>query len=90
MLILGVGPFVANFVCTWLGNEFALARNAAGAPTKFDFKPIFQVSLSAALVAALLLLLFFHPPVKNDPEEPAPPLSADDAWKKAEGETQPT
>jgi predicted MFS family arabinose efflux permease len=57
-LILGAGPFVANFVSLQLGKHYSLGDN------KFDFKHIFQYPLVAALLAAALLLAFFHPPPK--------------------------
>ncbi len=75
VLILGVGPFVANFVCGRLKEAYAVGNTV-------DYKVVFQFSMGAALVAALLLLLFFHPPrsvsqepVIDKPEEQAPPLA---------------
>lgn len=75
VLILGVGPFVANFVCGRLKEAYAVDNTV-------DYKVVFQFSMGAALVAALLLLLFFHPPrsvsqepVIDKPEEQAPPLA---------------
>jgi len=76
LLILGVGPFVANFASSWLGEMFALARDAKGVPIRFDFQSIFSVSLSAALIGALLLLVFFHPPAKKELEKPSLPPDA--------------
>lgn len=60
-LILGAGPFVANFICTRLGDRYELGANADGVKT-YDFRKIFEVPLAAALLAAALLLVFFHPP----------------------------
>jgi nucleoside transporter len=88
LLILGVGPFVANFVCGWLGGRFATEWNDKGVPTQFDFRPIFEVSMGAALAAALLLLLFFHPPSKKDLEKPGLPFDAEDPWRKAQADKQ--
>jgi nucleoside transporter len=62
-LILGLGPFVANFIETRLGEKYAVGKS-------FNFHAIFLYSLGAALVAALILLLFFHPPPKK--ESPVP------------------
>ena len=58
-LILGVGPFVANFLCVRLNQMYKIGKN------QFDFKSIFLYPSGAALFAALLLLLFFHPPKKS-------------------------
>lgn len=60
-LILGAGPFVANFACTRLGDLYLIAKD------RYDFKQIFQYPLAAALVGAILLLVFFHPPDKKEP-----------------------
>jgi nucleoside transporter len=55
VLILGIGPFVANFVCGRLKEAYTVNNMV-------DYPAVFQYSMDAALVAALLLLLFFHPP----------------------------
>ena len=54
VLILGVGPFVANFACGKLR-----AANTVGG--KLDYPVVFQYSLFAAVIGAVLLALFFHP-----------------------------
>ena len=64
-LILGIGPFVANFASTRLGDQYATARNELGQPAAYDFHSIFLYPLGTALAAALLLVLFFHPPAKR-------------------------
>jgi nucleoside transporter len=61
-LILGVGPFVGNFLCARLGTYYTQV-DAAGAEV-VDFRSIFLYPCAAALFAAALLLLFFHPPRK--------------------------
>jgi MFS family permease len=88
LLILGLGPFAANFGCTMLGDRFALSRDPSGIPTQFEYKPIFIVSLSVALAAALILLLFFHPPAKQEQEKPPVPAGAEDAWKTAQADKE--
>jgi MFS family permease len=65
-LILGIGPFLANFACTRLGDQYALSRNKDGVPQTFDFSQIFLYPLGAALIAAILLLALFHPPRSGD------------------------
>src|SRR5450432_3660676 len=54
-LILGVGPFVANF----LTSELKVKYSAGGV---IDYPVVFQYSMGAALLGAILLALFFHPP----------------------------
>jgi nucleoside transporter len=74
MLILGVGPFVGNFLGARLGIVFG------GPGDTFDFRNIFLVPACIALFAALMLLLFFHPPrgVQPRPEEvPVAPEGAE-------------
>ncbi len=59
-LILGAGPFVANFLWPWLNAELA----TDGKP---NFDKFFLYPAGTALVAAIALLLFFHPPKAPDP-----------------------
>lgn len=61
VLILGVGPFVANFVT----SDLKVHYTEAGV---INYPAVFQYSMGAALVGAILLLLFFHPP-KEEPRE---------------------
>jgi nucleoside transporter len=75
LMILGLGPLVANFVCPWLFDEqfsHVIGTDAEGNPLiSTDFRELFLVPCAAALVAALGLALFFHPPRKAEvPEEP--------------------
>src|SRR5262249_23676650 len=61
-LILGLGPFLGNFLWARLGQEF---RIADGTPEgQVAFQPLFLVPSGIDLAAALLLLMFFHPPEK--------------------------
>jgi MFS family permease len=58
LMILGLGPLVANVVGPKLmGETFKTA-------TGVDFRSLFLVPLSAAIFAAVVLALFFHPPAK--------------------------
>jgi nucleoside transporter len=59
VLILGVGPFVANFVCGRLKESNTIDG-------KIQYPAVFQVSMIAALVGAVMLVLFFHPPKKEE------------------------
>lgn len=55
VLILGVGPFVANTVCSFLAGT---AKTSEG---KLDYPMVFQVSLTAAVIGAMLLAVAFNP-----------------------------
>jgi nucleoside transporter len=55
-LILGMGPFVGNFVWQYLGSVFETPGG------KVDFQHLFLVPSGVALAAALCLFLFFRPP----------------------------
>ncbi len=75
VLILGIGPFVANFLCGRLKEQNTVNGLV-------EYRIVFQYSMGAALVAAILLLLFFHPPKRaaveakiDKPEEMAPPVA---------------
>lgn len=54
VLILGVGPFAANFFCGRLKSQYTVGNVT-------DYTAVFQYSMVASLVGALILLLFFHP-----------------------------
>ena len=75
VLILGVGPFVANLICGQLGQIYKVGD-------KLQYSSIFQYSMGAALVGAIILAALFRPPsekVKEPPvvapEEQAPPVA---------------
>ncbi|MDY3551264.1 MFS transporter [Gemmata sp. JC717] len=75
VLILGVGPFVANLICGQLGVIYKVGD-------QLQYSAIFQYSMAAGAVGAILLLLFFHPPSEavkeppvKTPEEKAPPVA---------------
>lgn len=56
-LILGAGPFVANFVWPLLGDVFKQDNQV-------NFRQLFLVPAGVALGAAVCLFLLFHPPAK--------------------------
>jgi hypothetical protein len=75
VLILGVGPFVANLICGQLGEIYKTSDGR-------NYSAIFQYSMGAAFAGALILALFFHPPTEQvkgptleAPEEQAPPVA---------------
>jgi predicted MFS family arabinose efflux permease len=68
VLILGIGPFVANFFCGRLKDQHEIV-NAAGVKT-VDYPAVFVYSMGAALLGSILLLVFFHPPRSKPSETP--------------------
>jgi MFS family permease len=75
VLILGVGPFVANLICGQLGQIYKTSDG-------LNYSAVFQYSMVAAFAGALILALFFHPPTEQvkeppveAPEEKAPPVA---------------
>jgi nucleoside transporter len=61
-LILGLGPFVGNFVGARLGVLYKSGDTV-------DFQSLFLVPAGVGLFAALILLIFFHPPERKVEEE---------------------
>ena len=64
VLILGVGPFAANFACGVLKDRYTDPNTKA-----LNYTAVFQYSMGAALVGALVLFVFFHPPKAGVTEE---------------------
>jgi nucleoside transporter len=83
VLILGVGPFAANFCCGLLKDQYGLTMVTGQKSVKtVEYPAVFVYSISASLLGALILVLFFKPPKKNLPdvtlsqaEEDAPPIA---------------
>jgi nucleoside transporter len=75
-LILGLGPFVGNFLWVYLGKHFQTGTGM------IDYTSLFLVPAGIALGAALFLFVFFHPPKKANrlPEEGQGPT----AWTTPE------
>jgi nucleoside transporter len=76
-LILGLGPFVGNYVWPHLEGVFKIGevvdeKGALLYPI-IDYQKLFLVPTGTALVAALLLLIFFRPPEKAVAEAPSFP-----------------
>jgi predicted MFS family arabinose efflux permease len=73
VLILGAGPFVANFLCGRLRTYYTSADGV------LDYSAVFQYSMFAGLIGAFILAVFFNPEVSNrqpsfnQAEEDAPP-----------------
>jgi MFS family permease len=74
VLILGAGPFVANFLCGQLKTHYTSPEK------ELNYSAVFQYSMGAALLGALILAVFFHPPKRgvvapslSEAEEDAPP-----------------
>ena len=60
LMILGIGPLVANFIWPQLMASFSSGGVV-------DFRSLFLVPFAAAVCAAIALALFFHPPEKKQP-----------------------
>ncbi|HXD87275.1 MAG TPA: MFS transporter [Urbifossiella sp.] len=63
VLILGIGPFTANFFCGRLAAQYTSGG-------KLDYHAVFQYSMFAALIGALMLALLFYPPTDRAAEPP--------------------
>jgi nucleoside transporter len=78
LMILGLGPLVANFVCPWLYDTVFTPQAGVGAvnlAAGTNFRGLFLVPCFAGVLAAVLLLAFFNPPRNVTPipeEEPVP------------------
>ena len=59
-LILGLGPFVANFALPWLAERYFTENG------ELVFSRLFLVPSAVAFAAAAFLFLFFRPPVSAD------------------------
>jgi uncharacterized membrane protein YeaQ/YmgE (transglycosylase-associated protein family) len=70
VLILGVGPFAANFLC----GRLRVAYTSDGV---LNYASVFQYSMVAATIGAAILLLFFHP--KKPAEDPGFSRAEEDA-----------
>ncbi|MCI0353337.1 MAG: MFS transporter, partial [Acidobacteriales bacterium] len=65
-LILGLGPFVGNFLWTYCKGQWTVNGVV-------DYRNLFMVPSAVALAGAVLLLLFFNPPAKvEEPREAVP------------------
>ena len=67
VMILGLGAFLANWVCPFLIQK-VFAQNGA-----INFKGLFLVPLISAIGAAVALALFFHPPKSTEASPAAAP-----------------
>jgi MFS family permease len=73
VLILGLGPFAANFLCGLLKDHYTVDG-------RVQYSSVFLYSTGAALAAAVFLFLFFWPrkaveePSFSEAEKDAPPI----------------
>jgi nucleoside transporter len=76
LLILGLGPFLGNFLWGWLGDYFSSTSvDAAGQTiTIIDYHKLFLVPLGVGVAAAAFLAIFFHPQAKDPVPEEVPAL----------------
>jgi nucleoside transporter len=62
LLILGLGPFLGNFLWGWLGGVFSAPMVVNGKTANvIAYNRLFLVPMGFALFAAALLAIFFHP-----------------------------
>ena len=77
VLILGLGPLAANFICPWLKSRYEYVTEA-GVKT-VNYPAVFEYSMAAGVIGALILAVFFNPkvsdrePTFNQAEADAPP-----------------
>jgi MFS family permease len=76
LLILGLGPFLGNFLWGWLGEDVFSQAGAEGAAKVIEYHKLFIVPMGFALFATALLAVFFHPPKKESQEVEATPVAA--------------
>src|SRR3954454_11604648 len=75
LLILGLGPFLGNFLWGWLGDVFTSSQVVGGQTVNvIDFHRLFLVPFGFSLFAAAVLALFFHPTKKQPVPEADPAL----------------
>jgi nucleoside transporter len=68
LLILGLGPFLGNFLWGWLGDVYSKTVLVDGKQVvTTNYNQLFLVPVGFAIFAAALLALFFHPPKKAEP-----------------------
>jgi nucleoside transporter len=70
LMILGLGPLLANAIGPTLINETFSANGAV------NFKGLFLIPCFAALVAAIALALFFRPPKSRESQPAGRPVAA--------------
>jgi nucleoside transporter len=77
LLILGLGPFLGNFLWGWLGDVNTTSSVVGGKTvTAIDYHQLFLVPMGFAIFASLLLAVFFHPPKKEPVDADAVPVAA--------------
>jgi nucleoside transporter len=76
-LILGLGPFVGNFLWPHLGTVFTVVNAEGKEVVQFD--KLFLVPSATALAAAVLLFLFFWPARKVEPVPEEVPIAVEGA-----------
>jgi MFS family permease len=70
LMILGLGPLVANAVGPKLIGETFFKNGLV------DFKGLFLIPCYAAIAAAILLAVFFRPPKSREPQKVSQPVTA--------------
>lgn len=77
LLILGLGPFLGNFLWGWLGDVYMTTKVVDGQTVSaISYHQLFLVPMGFALFATVLLAIFFHPPQKQPAASEAVPVAA--------------
>jgi MFS family permease len=71
LMILGLGPLVAN----WVGPRL-ISSNAIAKDNFVNFKSLFLIPCFAAIAAAFVLAIFFRPPRNREPQVMGQPATA--------------
>jgi nucleoside transporter len=76
LLILGLGPFLGNFLWGWLGEDVFSTTTGPGGPKVIEYHKLFLVPMGFAIFAAALLAVFFHPAKKEPVDADLEPVVA--------------
>jgi nucleoside transporter len=69
LLILGLGPFIGNFLWTWLGSDVFVTQTTVAGKTVSNpnFNQLFVVPLVLGLIGTAIMAFFFWPPSQEEP-----------------------
>jgi MFS family permease len=77
LMIMGIGPLVANPLWGKLGDVFKVSDPSADVATRVArFNKLFLLTTGLAFIAMVVLVIFFHPPAKPASEPGAAPQPA--------------
>jgi nucleoside transporter len=69
LLILGLGPFIGNFLWPWLGKSVFVAKVLVDGKPVLEpvFHQLFLVPLALGLIGTAIMAFFFWPPSNKEP-----------------------